>query len=78
MTQADGKEPLERPVEGKLKVNTDAAIFSDSNRYSYSCMARDHKGESMGARDQLACLDTSRVQVTVCKMKGYYIHNIMN
>ncbi|KAL8092543.1 hypothetical protein AgCh_034709 [Apium graveolens] len=46
MTQADGKERWERPVEGALKVNTDAAIFSDSNKYSYSLVARDHKGNS--------------------------------
>ena len=50
MTQADGKERWERPVEGALKVNTDAAIFSDSNKYSYSLVARDHKGELVEAR----------------------------
>lgn len=50
MTQADGKERWECPVEGGLKVNTDATIFSDSNRYSYSLVACDQRGELLKAR----------------------------
>lgn len=33
MTQADGKEHWQRPPEGMIKINTDAALFTDSNIY---------------------------------------------
>lgn len=50
MTQADGHEHWECPMEGRLKVNVDAAIFSDSSRYSFSLVARDHAGRLIEAR----------------------------
>lgn len=44
MTQADGKTHWERPQIGRIKINTDAALFEESNRYCYSMIARDHYG----------------------------------
>lgn len=49
MTQADGNENWELPQEGTIKVNTDVALFEDSNCYSFSMVARDHGGESHDA-----------------------------
>ncbi|KAL8091728.1 hypothetical protein AgCh_034114 [Apium graveolens] len=50
MTQADGKEHWKCPEIGRLKVNTDAAIFSDPNRYSYFLVVRDHEGALVEAK----------------------------
>ncbi|XP_074351531.1 uncharacterized protein LOC141690649 [Apium graveolens] len=50
MTHNDGKEHWEYPRNGDLKVNTDAAIFTNSNRYSFSMVARDHLGELVEAK----------------------------
>lgn len=49
MTQADGKEHWELPTEGKVKINTDAAIFNDSRQFSYAFIARDHRGDLVEA-----------------------------
>ncbi|XP_074378327.1 uncharacterized protein LOC141719860 [Apium graveolens] len=49
MTQADGKEHLELPTEGKVKINTDAAIFEESRRFSYAFIARNHRGDLVEA-----------------------------
>lgn len=43
-------EHWEQPKEGTIKINTDAAIFTNSNRYSYSMLARNHRGELLEAR----------------------------
>lgn len=45
MTRADDMEQWRCPNEGISKVNTDAATFENSSSYSYSRLARDHKGE---------------------------------
>ena len=45
MTQADGKAQWERPPEGMIKINTDGALFEDSNTYSYSMIVRNHAGD---------------------------------
>lgn len=50
MTPEDDREHWECPKEGTVKINTDAAIFSDSNQYSYSMIARNHAGELMEAK----------------------------
>lgn len=50
MTQYDGKEHWECPGNGKLNVNTDAPIFMDSIRYSFSMVVRDQKGELFEAK----------------------------
>lgn len=49
MTQADGKEHWEHPTKGMVNINTDATLFIDSNRYSYSMLARDNTGELLKA-----------------------------
>lgn len=49
MTQVDGKEHLERPHIGMIKINTDAALFEEFISYSYSMIARDHSGELVEA-----------------------------
>ena len=45
MTQADGKAKWERPPEGMIKINTDGALFEDSNTNSYSMIVRNHAGD---------------------------------
>lgn len=35
--------------EGTIKVNMDAALFEDSNCYSYAMKTRDHEGNMMEA-----------------------------
>lgn len=49
MTQADGMEQWKHPNEGVIYVNTDAALFKEFNSYSYSRLARNHKGELVEA-----------------------------
>lgn len=49
MTQSDGKEYWECPTEGMVKINTDVATFTDSNRFSFSMLAHDHHGELLEA-----------------------------
>lgn len=39
-----GDEHWIQPMENKIKVNTDAAIFHTSNCYSYAFAARNHRG----------------------------------
>lgn len=50
MTQADGHEHWEQPLQGTVKINNDAAIFDNLGCYSYSMIVRDHQGEMMEAR----------------------------
>ncbi|KAL8118816.1 hypothetical protein AgCh_016347 [Apium graveolens] len=49
MTLADGKEHWECPNKGTVKINTNAALFEDSSRYSVSMVARNHSGELVEA-----------------------------
>lgn len=49
MTQQDGNVHWQRPQEGTIKVNTDAALFADPNYYSYAMIARDHDGRLVEA-----------------------------
>lgn len=49
MTQADGNEHWELPTEGKVKINTDAAIFDESRRFSYAFIVRNHRGDLIEA-----------------------------
>ncbi|XP_074327790.1 uncharacterized protein LOC141665702 [Apium graveolens] len=46
----DGDELWSPPNENKTKINTDAAVFEASNRYSFAFAARNHKGELIEAR----------------------------
>lgn len=50
MTQLDGMEHWKQPKERTVKINTDAAIFTYSNRYSYFMLARNHRKDLMEAR----------------------------
>nr|XP_017221408.1 PREDICTED: uncharacterized protein LOC108198150 [Daucus carota subsp. sativus] len=43
MNPTDGDMHWKQPQEGMIKVNTDAALFEDSNCYSYAMVARDHE-----------------------------------
>lgn len=49
MAQADGMEQWERPNADIIKVNTDVALFENSNSYSYSMLVRDSHGELVEA-----------------------------
>ncbi|XP_060972201.1 uncharacterized protein LOC133038159 [Cannabis sativa] len=46
----DGNEHWTPPNVDTIKINTDAAIFSSTNRYSYSCVARSHLGILLEAK----------------------------
>lgn len=41
MTQADGKERWTKPNEGRLKINVDAACFTDFNKFSFAFITQD-------------------------------------
>ncbi|XP_063936253.1 uncharacterized protein LOC135147271 [Daucus carota subsp. sativus] len=49
MTLNDGEVHWKPPHEGTIKVNTDAALFEDSNCYAYAIVARDHEGKLVEA-----------------------------
>lgn len=49
MTLTDGDVHWKQPQEGTIKVNTDAALFEDSNCYAYAMVARDHEGKLVEA-----------------------------
>lgn len=49
ISQEDGHEQWTLPQQNWIKINTDAAIFQDSNSYSYAYVIRNHKGEFMEA-----------------------------
>lgn len=53
----DGVERWSPPKENQTKVNTDAAVFVSSKRYSYAYAARNHNGELLEAR--LKCKEGS-------------------
>ncbi|XP_074351598.1 uncharacterized protein LOC141690721 [Apium graveolens] len=50
MTREDGADHWRLPTEGTVKVNTDAAIFSSSDHFSFSMVARSHSGEMIEAK----------------------------
>lgn len=50
LTQSDGDVHWRQPQQGAVKVNTDAAIFEESNYYSYAMVARDHTGTMLEAQ----------------------------
>ncbi|KAL3016209.1 hypothetical protein AAZX31_06G200100 [Glycine max] len=43
----------QKPIEGHLKCNMDAAIFSDHARYGVSAVIRDHQGHFISAKSKL-------------------------
>lgn len=49
MTAEDGAEQWNTPSVDRIKVNTDAAIFEASKCFSFSVIARDHRGQLMEA-----------------------------
>lgn len=57
MLPDDGLEQWHSPVEHKIKVNTDAALFDNPNRYSIATIVRDHTGTLVQAKS--TCLQGS-------------------
>ncbi|KAM6544107.1 hypothetical protein CsatB_008554 [Cannabis sativa] len=49
LSPADGALSWQKPATGEVKINTDAALFSDPNRYSFACVARDDSGHVLEA-----------------------------
>lgn len=49
LTQDDGHEHWRLPIDNRIKVNVDAAIFDTSNSYSFNVVARNHQGELIKA-----------------------------
>lgn len=45
MTYEDGHEHWQPPPSDSVKINTDAAIFNDSNCYSHAFVVRNHAGD---------------------------------
>lgn len=52
MTQEDGDERWVAPKDNKVKVNTDAAIFSSTNCYSFAFIVRNHEGALVEAQSR--------------------------
>ena len=46
----DGNERWRQPTVGMIKINTDVAIFSSLDRFSFAVVARDHTGSLLEAR----------------------------
>lgn len=61
ISQDDGDEHWHPPLTNSVKVNSDAAIFKDSNCYSYAIISRNHRGELIEARS--SCLLVPRVEI---------------
>uniref|UniRef100_A0A803P4Y6 Uncharacterized protein n=1 Tax=Cannabis sativa TaxID=3483 RepID=A0A803P4Y6_CANSA len=53
LTAADGALSWQILATGEVKINTDAALFSDPNRYSFACVARDASGHVLEAISSL-------------------------
>ncbi|XP_074337025.1 uncharacterized protein LOC141674201 [Apium graveolens] len=49
ITQEEGDEQWTLPTQDTIKLNTDAAIFEELNRYSFSLVARNHRGKIVDA-----------------------------
>lgn len=50
ITQTEGDMCWKQPMLGTVKVNTDAALFEDSDICSYAMVARDHNGQMLKAK----------------------------
>ncbi|KAL8109427.1 hypothetical protein AgCh_025503 [Apium graveolens] len=50
LNEEDGDERWMIPQENKIKVNCDAAIFEETNTYSYAFIGRDHAGAVLEAK----------------------------
>lgn len=50
MSQNDGDEHWHKPTVNSIKINSDAAIFEDSNSYGHAYIIRDHEGQLIEAR----------------------------
>lgn len=57
MLPDDGLEQWHSPMEHRIKVNTDAALFDNPNRYSHAIIVRDHTGTLVQAKS--TCLQGS-------------------
>lgn len=47
ISQTEGDMCWKQPQTGTIKINTDAALFEDSNLYSYAMIARNHEGQML-------------------------------
>ncbi|XP_074327609.1 uncharacterized protein LOC141665523 [Apium graveolens] len=52
MIPEDGDEHWRHPPVNSVKINTDAAIFEESNCYSHAFVVRDHEGKLVEARSR--------------------------
>lgn len=46
----EGSELWTKPVGETIKINVDAALFNEDNRYGYACVARDYTGRLVTAK----------------------------
>ncbi|XP_062086518.1 uncharacterized protein LOC133792627 [Humulus lupulus] len=49
LIEADGADIWRRPAAGVIKINVDAALFSESSTYSFACVARNDQGHTLEA-----------------------------
>lgn len=52
MTQEDGSEQWRGPTADRVKVNSDAALFENPDRYNHAFIVRDHCGSLIEARSK--------------------------
>lgn len=52
MTHDGGDEHWHPPIFNSIKVNVDAAIFEESDQYSYATVIKNHAGELIEARSR--------------------------
>lgn len=52
MTQDDGHERWNLPLSNRIKINTDAATFEESSRFSYAMVVRNNTSEFVEARSR--------------------------
>lgn len=52
MNHNDGAERWHTPMTNRVKINADAALFEDTNSFSYAFIARDHEGKLVEAHSR--------------------------
>ncbi|XP_060968743.1 uncharacterized protein LOC133036240 [Cannabis sativa] len=67
LTAADGALSWQIPATGEVKINTDAALFYDPNRYSFACVARDASGHVL---EVISCCNPGIVTPELAEAMG--------
>ena len=80
----DGDELWTPLIENTTKINTDAAVYESSNRYTYAFAVRNHKGELLEARSSCKegsttpeCAKAMGIREALSWIKGRQMHRVV-